>query len=255
MRAVVRLLFLFLVLCVAPVSAQEPSPLEGEFLTPGYHRVTGGHADVVVGFHPERGLTLLLRDRADQQPVWRPMSDVVFVLGEKASGELPPFAPAPTSVAGRAWVIPGMQGAATSLGWALDGPGIDRLDVQGAALRLKHVEGPGDFMVVRGGHQGQVLWTTGNDQPFAELWLETNEHSVDSWVFYEPGTYKLSLEAQVGLYTSRGVLTVEVGTFADQTFVAAKEGTWLRHGLVLSALFLGGIAVWWVVRRRALRRG
>lgn len=249
MRALLAALMLLL-LCAFPATAQQPEELEGEFLTQGHHRIEGGHADIVLGFHQERGLTLMLRDHEEQPPVWRPMDHVVVALGDDASTDLPPFVPAPTAAVGRAWVVPGEPVGETSLGWALDGPGITGLDVPGAALRLKHVEGPGDFALVRGGHTGQLLWTTGREEPQDEIWLETNEHSHDSWVFYEPGTYRLHLEAQVGLYTSRSVLTVEIGTFGDQTYAAAKTGNWLVHGSVLAVIFLTGMGVWWLVRHR-----
>ncbi|MDO5035112.1 MAG: choice-of-anchor M domain-containing protein, partial [Actinomycetaceae bacterium] len=187
-----------------PLFATDPALTQNvtgdEVVAPAGERVQirAGHVDM--GATIMDGFELMARDDTSESPVWRHLSDVVFVIGQEGKLQVPSD-PAYefTRAEGEAWVVPQHEIAGVPwLGWNTQHPKLLELAPDGVDLIFEGHEGPGVLttFVEAGNFSGpQVIWDSTLEHSQA-IHIEPATHTHVSWVFTEPGEHLVRVTAQ-----------------------------------------------------------
>jgi putative ABC transporter-associated repeat protein len=184
-----------------------------------------GHVDLGPAF-VEGEWTLMIHDDAAEPPVWRHPEDAVLRIGDEALVEVPddPTYSFLGAAAGESVhvVSQTQQPDVVWIGWNTQHPEVmERID-RGVTLTLLGVQGPGQLSVyLQSGNFGppEVLWSSAEDAP-QPIWVDVNTHTHANWVFTEPGSYLVRVEASAEMLdgsteTAVADLRVAVGGSAD----------------------------------------
>lgn len=220
----------------ATVAGAQPSPPPGDELeqridddqsiTTGRKVLSDGHVDIGPRF-VEDDWTLMVHDDTADPSVWRQLDRTVFQVTDEALLEVPDdpayeFIGKPGTPV---YVVPQVQEPGVAwVGWNTQDPEVmDTID-GGVTLTLTRVDGPGKLYVyLQAGNFGSadVLWDSSKRQA-QDLWVEVNTHTHANWVFTEPGSYLVQVEASAELVDGRSVSDTRALRFAvgDQTDAA-----------------------------------
>lgn len=197
--------------------------------------VDRGHVDV--GPRLQDGeWSLQLHVGSGPESSWRLPEDVVLDVTEAASLTVPDdpaYAflrqPAGTAVS----VVPQTQAEdVVWVGWNTQDPAVMSSVDRGVTLTMRDVQGPGDLVVyLQSGNLGapEVLWDSTVDDEQG-IFVDTNTHTHANWVFTEPGTYLVDVEASATLLDGSEVsasaplrFAVGEGADAEAAFAATYE--------------------------------
>lgn len=218
----------------APASAQVTDPAlqqtvtdQEQFAPRGQaHTFTQGHADLGVrvdegpGKPSADGVSLMLRDDASEQPIWRHLEDVVFAAGDAAQMQLPQdeaygfIQATPTNTV---WVLPQTQVPGVPwLGWSTQSPGLVKQSQQGVTLKFLGHQGPGQvsmFLQAGGFSKPNVLWNSAITSP-QPMWVDRNTHAHANWVFTQAGAHLVAMGVSITLPDGTKRSTVQLLRFA-----------------------------------------
>lgn len=192
-----------------------------------------GHGDIGPLVVDDAGVDVFVRDDSVVPPVWRDLSDVVFVVGDNARQALPDgdeFAFTGAQPNQEVWVVPQVEQVGVPwLGWSTQSPGFVAVVDRGITMTYVGHQGPGEFtlFVQNGGfEQPQVLWTS-QEQRQQDLWVDVNTHTHANWVFTEPGVHQVAVRITAVLQVGGTVDVTKVLTFAvgDGVDVQAAHDT------------------------------
>ena len=231
----------------SPGGDEETSPPSGEdpnldqTVTDTEEHVSGEPAVIDAG-HVDLGprlrdgeWTFHARDDSQVPPVWRDLEDVVLFVRDAGAMKLPDsedYAFTTAQPGDRIWTIPQVEiPGVVWLGWNTQDPEVVRTATRGVRLRFHSVQGPGAmslFLQPGTFDPPQVLVDPAVTEP-QDVFVEPNTHTHVNWVFTEPGTYLVDVEALAELpdgtvLTDSRTLRVAVGEQSDPT--AALEATW-----------------------------
>lgn len=188
---------------------------------------------------------VMARDDTKAPPVWRPLSKIVFWLGDASLQKLPEnggfdfiaakpgsgvYTVPQTEIAGVPW-----------LGWSTQDPNVVK-NVNGQVkITFEGHQGPGQFVnfLQEGlGASAKPLFTSDNKSA-QTINVDINTHTHTNWVFTEPGTHLVKVTFSATLkdgsaVTDSQVVRFAVGPKADTA--AAETAQWKGVGPAASAL-------------------
>ena len=202
------------------------------------HAFTRGHADLGVRLDKESGggLTMMLRDDAQEKPVWRHLEDVVFVAGNNSKQELPEGSDYDFTGAHagqKVFVLPQTEKQGVPwLGWNTQSPALVKDVQKGVTMQLLGHQGPGQltmFLQAGGFAKPQKIFSTGEPMPQG-MWVDSNTHAHANWTFTEPGVHRVALG--ITAKTNEGkeikgtkIVTFAVGVDPQEAFGSGWEGS------------------------------
>lgn len=239
--APVAALMVVLVALAPPVGAQDDDPTldqvieSDQTVVDGRAVLSSGHVDIGPMFVDDQWKLMIHDDTVDPS-VWRSPDDSVFQIGDAGLTEAPDD---PTY--GFLGADPGepvhvvsqtQQPDVVWIGWNTQAPSVlDRID-RGMTLTMLGAQGPGEVSVyLQSGNFGEpeVLWQSSSPDR-QSLWVDVNTHTHANWVFTEPGTYLIRVEASADLLTGEAVsdtvdLRIAVGDEVDPSDAADADFT------------------------------
>ncbi|WJY73593.1 choice-of-anchor M domain-containing protein [Corynebacterium auriscanis] len=201
------------------------------------HAFTKGHADLGVRLDSktEGGMTMMLRDDAQEQPVWRHLEDVAFVVGDNSKQQLPDggdYDFTGARAGQQVYVLPQTEKQGVPwLGWNTQSPALVKGVSRGVTMQLLGHQGPGQltmFLQSGGFAKPQKIFNTAEPMPQG-MFVDLNTHAHANWVFTEPGVHRVALG--INAKTSDGkdvsgtkVVTFAVGVDAQEALSAGWQG-------------------------------
>lgn len=202
------------------------------------HAFTKGHADLGVRLDKESGggLTMMLRDDAEEKPVWRHLEDVVFVAGNNSKQQLPEGSDYDFTGAHagqKVFVLPQTEKQGVPwLGWNTQSPALVKDVQKGVTMQLLGHQGPGQmtmFLQAGGFAKPQKIFSSGEPMPQG-MWVDSNTHAHANWIFTEPGVHRVALG--ITAKTNEGkeikgtkIVTFAVGVDPQEAFGSGWEGS------------------------------
>jgi surface-anchored protein len=252
-----------------------------------------GHVDIGPRYEDGTWTLMVHDDTRPEGSVWRRLDRTVLRVADAAVQQVPDdeaYAFLGVDPGTPVHVMPQTQDTEVVwVGWNTQDPEVMASVDRGATLSLTGVTGPGHVVVyLQDGGFGapDVLWDSrkgGSDQSF---FVDVNTHTHANWVFSEPGTYLVEVEASATLVDGSEVADSQVLRFAvgDDTdpqeamTATAKTSSGaaattpggdpeasatgddggvnvaLVAGIAVAALVVAGLLVAVVVRGRSARR-
>ncbi|AEI10252.1 ABC transport system-associated protein [Corynebacterium resistens DSM 45100] len=210
------------------------------------HAFTKGHADLGVRLEGDGakggssegndgGLTMMLRDDSKEQPVWRHLEDVAFVVGENSKQQLPEggdYEFTGARAGQQVYVLPQTEKQGVPwLGWNTQSPELVKSVSRGVTMQLLGHQGPGQltmFLQAGGFAKPQKIFSTGDSMPQG-MWVDSNTHAHANWVFTEPGVHRVALgirakQADGKVLSGTKIVTFAVGVDAQEALSAGWQG-------------------------------
>lgn len=195
--------------------------------------ITHGHVDMGPRLI-DGNWVLMARDDTADQPTWRALDDIVFVL-DKPSLQTLPEGDEYDFVGGKSgesvWAIPQNEVPSVPwLGWNTQSPAVIQ-NVNGQVkLTFEGHQGEGQFTTfLQAGNFGepQQLWTSTQSQA-QPINVDLNTHTHVNWVFTKPGVHLVKITASATLkdgkaVTASGVLRFAIGDGSNPPDVAAAQ--------------------------------
>lgn len=253
--------------------------------------VDQGHVDIGPRYDDGKWTLMVHDDTRVEGSVWRRLDRTVLKIDDTATQQVPDddaYAFLGIDPGASVHVVPQTQNPdVVWVGWNTQDPEVMKTVDRGATLSLKGVTGPGHVVVyLQDGGFGapDVLWDsrTKKKQPF---FVDVNTHTHANWVFSEPGTYLVEVEASASLVDGKEVADTQTLRFAvgdgtdpqeamtakavsspdrsgDKTEESAAApvkddggvSVPVVTGIALGALVIGGLLVAVVLRGRSARR-
>lgn len=201
------------------------------------HAFTKGHADLGVRLdnRTDGGLTMMLRDDSKEQPTWRHLEDVAFVVGENSKQQLPDSGDydfTGAKAGQQVYVLPQTEKQGVPwLGWNTQSPALVKGVSRGVTMQLLDHQGPGQltmFLQSGGFAKPQKIFSTAEAMPQG-MFVDLNTHAHANWVFTEPGVHRVALG--ISAKTAEGkevsgtkVVTFAVGVDAQEALNAGWQG-------------------------------
>lgn len=179
-----------------------------------------GHVDIGPRYDQGTWTLMVHDDTRVEGSVWRRLERTVLRIDDTALQQVPDddaYSFLGVEPGTSVHVVPQTQNTdVVWVGWNTQDPEVMKSVDRGTTLALTSVTGPGHLVVyLQDGGFGapDVLWDSraAEKQPF---FVDVNTHTHANWVFSEPGTYLVEVEASATLVDGKEVADTETLRFA-----------------------------------------